>query len=189
MWLEFFPYPLLAGLACLALLLILLWRRERKQASLVYFTLFWLYLLYVTSLIVFPIPLPGNFGTRDSAFHIFTRVNLVPFAFGGLFDGAPTVIFENLVGNILLTMPFGFGINFLTRLPARRIPWVALAVGLSLELNQLVVSLLIGIGYRGIDINDVILNAVGVLIGYGLFRMLIWLHKSVSLWRGDIHKV
>ncbi len=189
MRLEFIPYPLLAGLACLVLLLILLWRRERKQASLVYFTLFWLYLLYVTSLIVFPIPLPGNFEARDSVSRILSRINLVPFAFSGLFSLAPAVIFENLAGNILLTVPFDFGINFLTRLPARRIPWIALAVGLSLELSQLVVSLLIGLAYRGIDINDVILNAVGVLIGYGLFRMLIWLYKSLSLWRGDIHKV
>lgn len=177
---EFIPYPLLAGLGCLILLLFLLRRRGLRPAYLFSFTLFWLYLLLVASLIVFPIQLPGNFGLRDSVSEIFSHANLTPLAFGELFNLSPRVIFDNLAGNILLTLPFGFGINFLTRLPARWILWLALAVGLSLEVSQLVVSMLIGITYRSVDINDALLNAVGVLIGYGCFRGFDWLNVAVA---------
>jgi glycopeptide antibiotics resistance protein len=34
----------------------------------------------------------------------------------------------------------------------------------------------IGGAYRGVNINDVLLNAVGVLIGYGIFRVFTWLY-------------
>ncbi len=176
--LEFVPYPLLAGLAILAAILFIFRQRGRRPAYLFCFSLFWLYLLLIVSMIVFPIPLPQALGwTRQPAAHILSRVNLAPFSFGGLFSSSPRVIFDNLVGNILLTLPFGLGIPFLARLPARRIPWLAAAVGLSLEASQLLVSLAIGSAYRGIDINDVLLNAGGVLLGYGFFRIFAWLLK------------
>ena len=44
----------------------------------------------------------------------------------------------------------------------------------ALETAQLGVSLLIGAAYRSVDINDVLLNAAGVLLGYALFRGCAW---------------
>ncbi len=45
-------------------------------------------------------------------------------------------------------------------------------MGLGTELSQLLVSLIfVGGPYRGVDINDVLLNVAGVLLGYGLFRL------------------
>jgi glycopeptide antibiotics resistance protein len=79
-----------------------------------------------------------------------------------------------------LTVPFGFGAGLIFRMPAKRIPWLAAAAGLSLETAQLAISLLIGAVYRGIDINDVMLNALGVLIGYSVFRVFAWLYKAVK---------
>ncbi len=182
--LEFIPYPLLVGLALLGVLLVILQRRERKPAYLFFFSVFWLYLLLVASLTVFPVPLPAGapigMGERQSIGHILSRVNLAPFSFGGLFDLAPRVIFDNLVGNVLLTLPFGFLISFIARLPARRIPWLAVGVGLCLEATQLAVSLLIGAAYRGVDVNDLLLNALGVLIGYGFFLGFAWLYRAVA---------
>jgi len=60
----------------------------------------------------------------------------------------------NIVDNILLTIPFGFGINFLARVRPKGIFWLAPAVGLGLELAQLCISLLSRSGSRASDIND-----------------------------------
>jgi glycopeptide antibiotics resistance protein len=54
----------------------------------------------------------------------------------------------------------------------RQLPWLALAVGFSTELTQLATCLILGVNYRSVDINDTLLNALGVLIGYGIFRGL-----------------
>ena len=50
------------------------------------------------------------------------------------------------------------------------------------------IGLLLGYPYRIIDINDAPLNALGVLIGYGLFRLFAWVyiagvgHLGVPRW-------
>jgi glycopeptide antibiotics resistance protein len=107
-------------------------------------------------------------------------VNLVPLHFGGLFDLHPNVIFRELAGNIFLTAPFGFGIPLLARVWEKRIFWLSLAVGSVIETTQLMVSLGIGTAYRGVDINDVLLNAAGVLLGYAFFRTLSGLFSALK---------
>ena len=96
-------------------------------------------------------------------------MNLVPFSFGAC---DPLILcLRNIYENILLTIPFGFGISFISKIKPSNIYWLALAVGLVLEIIQLVISLIVHSAFRVVDINDVLLNAIGVLIGYGLFRI------------------
>ena len=120
---------------------------------------------------------------RQTISHIISQVNLIPFDFGGLFTLHPTVIWHELGGNILLTVPFGLGFTFLVRIRARMIPLLAVTVGLAIETAQLLVSIAIRSAYRGVDINDVLLNAVGVLIGFGIFRASAWLTTALCLLR------
>ena len=176
--LEFFPFPLLAGLGILAILLVLL-RRKRSPAYLLGLAVFWLYLLLVVSQIIFPIPLPEGIRTRSPVTDILSHVNLVPFNFGRLFDYPPTVIFQQLFGNILLTVPFGFGLPFLARFKPKHFPWLALGAGFAIETAQLGFCLLVGATYRSTDINDVLLNAVGALLGYALFRGFAWVYGRI----------
>ena len=162
---------MLAGMGILFILLVFLrLRQKRSPVYLLGCAVFGLYLLLAVSQVLFPIPLPEATGGREPAAAILAHVNLVPFNFGRLFESNATVITEQLLGNILLTLPFGFGLPFLARVTPRRMLWLALGVGLSTEAAQLAVSLLIGAGYHSIDINDTLLNAVGVLVGYGLYQ-------------------
>lgn len=112
---------------------------------------------------------------RQSVSDILSRVHLIPLDFGELFDMPPSYAIHELGGNILLTVPLGFGIPLLTRLKTRQLPWLALAAGLSPELAQLILCLLVGGNYHSVDINDILLNAIGVLLGYGLFLGAAWL--------------
>lgn len=73
----------------------------------------------------------------------------------------------NLVGNIVLLMPVGF----LVPLIFRNITWkktLAVAVAFGFAIEGLQVLLRVGI----FDIDDVILNGLGVMIGYWLFTIL-----------------
>ena len=45
---------------------------------------------------------------------------------------------------------------------------------------QLAISLGIGGPYRVVDITDILLNAIGVLIGYGLFKAFAWLYRRLT---------
>ena len=46
-----------------------------------------------------------------------------------------------------------------------------LAVSVAIEGTQLGLSLLMGYWYRVADVDDLILNTAGVLLGYGAFRL------------------
>lgn len=179
---ELFPYPAILGVFILLALLIHRWRKDHSWPYLFFLTLFWLYILVVLYMIFFPIRIPeewpGNV-TSTNILRTLSRVNLVPFYFGNLFTANATVIFEQLIGNILLTLPFGFILPFLICVPTSRAIWLVLAAGLMIEGTQLLTSL-IGIisGYgHSIDINDMILNAIGALVGYGLYRSFAWFYR------------
>jgi glycopeptide antibiotics resistance protein len=168
----------------LVVLLTLLWQRKCRWTYLFCFSVFWLYLLSVIAVTIFPIPRPLSMGGPSSPAHILSRINLLPFYYGNFYARDQRAFTREIIQNILMTVPFGFGVSFIARLKARDFLWLAVAVGLSTELAQLAVSLVIGGAYRGVDINDVLLNAAGVLIGYacfGLFRMLV---GSVTKHRG-----
>lgn len=87
----------------------------------------------------------------------------------------------NLIGNIALLVPIGFLVPFVSR----SITWkkslaLAVAVGLAIEVMQVVLH--VGI----FDIDDVILNGLGVMIGYWTFMILAkWMrarkHKTIII--------
>jgi glycopeptide antibiotics resistance protein len=172
---EFTSGNFLIGIAILAILLVILWFKNKCSSYLFFFSIFWFYLLYVVSVVVFPFPVIGI-----PAGEIFRpSINLIPLYFGSCGELA-NACYMNIIGNILITMPFGFGINFIVRVKARDFLWLALMVGLIFEVTQLIISLVFKSSFRSIDINDVILNAIGVLLGYGCFRVFAWLYLIVT---------
>ena len=77
-----------------------------------------------------------------------------------------------LLGNVLAFVPFGLFLPMVW--PRSRsligIVAAALAISLTIELGQLALSLLIRYPYRAADIDDVLLNVLGVTLGYAVFR-------------------
>lgn len=66
-------------------------------------------------------------------------------------------------------MPLGFGLGYFHRPGWVKLLLWALLTGLTMEGIQLLVILTIGTLYHTVDINDVILNALGVIVGYCFF--------------------
>jgi len=73
---------------------------------------------------------------------------------------------QQVLGNTLLGVPFGFGSWFLGAKSLREVLAVGLVFSLSIEAIQLLISAL-GIAFpsRTTDINDVLLNMIGVTLG------------------------
>jgi glycopeptide antibiotics resistance protein len=166
MLIRFGLFGWLLGAGILAVLLPFVWGRKRSLASLLFFSMFWVYLLAVVQVVIFPIAVNPNPGGASFS----PSINLVPFYFGSCFKNMPGLCAQGLLQNILLTIPFGFGLNFLVRVKPGNFLWLACAVGIGFELSQLVISLIFRTGFRAVDINDAILNATGVLLGFALFR-------------------
>ncbi len=156
-------------LAALAVLLIVLRFQKRSFSYLLFFLIFGVYLIGVVNVVIFPIyvPDPNLAGQRI----FWSNVNLVLFYFGDC--SIDSLCRDQILQNIILTIPFGFGVSFIAQLKARDFIWLSLAVGLGFEVTQFVVS---QGGFHSLDVNDVMLNTAGVLLGYGCFRVFGWLY-------------
>jgi glycopeptide antibiotics resistance protein len=112
------------------------------------------------------------------------RLNLKPFAtiMPALRHGPGSFVFSSLVGNVLAFMPLGL----LLPLAFRRIPWLLVilagaALSATIELTQYALSTNLGYGYRRADIDDVIVNVFGTVVGLTLYG-LIQLTASFVRW-------
>jgi glycopeptide antibiotics resistance protein len=133
------------------------------------------YLGWLIGATLFPLPLhhlAGGGGLGAALNH----PNLVPFASirATLAEQAVWPRVRLLGGNVLVFVPFGLLLPAIwPRLDGFwRMVLAGVAVGVSIELTQLAVSLAVGSWYRMSDVDDVILNTAGVLLGYGLWRAL-----------------
>lgn len=103
------------------------------------------------------------------------RVNLKPWATIGtaLRLGPGTVPFARLVGNVLAFVPLGL----LLPLAFRRLWWplvilCGLLLSAAIEVTQYGLSLYVGHWYRAADIDDVIVNTAGTVVGLAMFGLV-----------------
>ena len=129
---------------------------------------------------LFPIPVdaavldPGRSAAAGSG---PGGLNLVPFAtIGPVIAGrAAPITAQIAILNVFVLTPAGIYLPLLFRSLRGRRGLVALTLvgGASIEAAQLLVSTVVGVRYRWIDVDDVILNAVGVAIGWLIARPLL----------------
>ncbi|MBC7879106.1 MAG: VanZ family protein [Anaerolineales bacterium] len=174
MMINFTNTHLFIGIVILAIVLIILWKKNKSFSYLFFFSIFLLYIISVVSVVAFPFPI----GYPNPDFK--PSVNLVPFDFGICHPDMLPLCIRNIYENILLTVPFGFGVGFIFRVRSKNVLWLAVAVGFTFELIQLIISFVTRNSFRVVDINDVILNVTGVLLGYGFFRIFGWLYSYIT---------
>lgn len=132
----------------------------------------------LVGLVFFPFPLPPwhvpGFDQPLYGAWPYPWANVVPFntISVALGLGPDWPEFQLLVGNLAAFVPLGVFIGCLWpgRHSWRRAAAIGLAISAGVELSQLGLSLLMGYPYRVADVDDVIVNVSGVLLGYGLFR-------------------
>jgi len=101
----------------------------------------------------------------------YITYNLIPFAtikrYLFILKGGDIFLFTiNIIGNVIVFIPFGF---FIPRLFTKLNKYIymiliALLIPIVIEVTQLVLS--VGI----MDIDDLILNFIGIIVGYYIFR-------------------
>lgn len=101
------------------------------------------------------------------------NVNLIPFRTISsqlrLLKSIPTIAIKNIVGNIIIFVPFGFlfPMGYETMRQYRKTFFAGLAYILVIELVQFICML------GSFDVDDIILNSIGVFCGYVIFKMIL----------------
>ncbi|MGY2613540.1 VanZ family protein [Bacillus pretiosus] len=152
--------------------------------------LFVIYIGMVVAITLFPIPIGFSTGIEN----IRLSINIIPFAsiikdigkIGITYDGDVLfmigLIVRNVGGNILLLMPLGFlaPIIWDKFKKIKNTILLGLAISISIELLQLIESLFSS-WIRITDIDDVIRNVIGSIVGYFIYKITLMLASKFNI--------
>jgi glycopeptide antibiotics resistance protein len=176
--LKFTPVGLAATVLYLIFAVVIGVRKRPSVQRQVLSFVFFVYVLAVISVTLFPLPIQKRLIEDATTYHwgwgtnnlipLKTILNLI------LRDPFPMDAVRNIGGNIVLFIPFGFLVPLVRRKDTRFGKAIAFGFCASLvvEMSQLIISSIIGFTYRAFDVDDLILNTIGVAVGYLLFSML-----------------
>lgn len=107
--------------------------------------------------------------------------NYVPFREMFRYSFGSRLFFKNVVGNMLMFMPFGFFVAYILKLKKTWVlAFISLIVSLTIESIQSVIG-------RVFDVDDIILNVIGAVGGFFIFKIVYFLKlKSPSILKKDI---
>jgi glycopeptide antibiotics resistance protein len=168
---------LLFGLIWIGIVTFLRLKKKESLVYLLFFTIFYVYLFKVLDYTLFQFQsllLLKHFAP-DLILNGQTageNMNLIPLI---------TLTLEQLTTsllNILLLIPFGFGLPFITNFRMKKIVVIGALFSIVIEFLQLITGFMAKITFRIADINDVIFNTVGVAVGYLLFVGFVRIYRS-----------
>lgn len=173
---------LLTGFFTLVIVCVFLFFRKYPLNKILLWGISGIYFLVLIVCIWFPIYIQPGFRMFHAPF-----IQPIPFCTiaKDLSSGNISDIGRDICANILMTVPYGMMIPFLSRLKKRwQYVFHMLAFPTAIELSQFLLCIALDSHYRTVDIDDVILNALGIFIGYILYR---YLPKRIKdFFKGDV---
>ncbi len=142
---------------------------KTKTEYLLFFGLFYIYTCQLMNYTQFPITYVPEMVNRSE---IINNINLIPFK-------KVQWSIMNYVLNIVLTAPFGFLFPLVKKQVTKKVIIIwAILLPILLEGLQLLIAFLTGYSDRMIDVNDIICNFIGVLLGFTILKLLVWCLKK-----------
>lgn len=93
--------------------------------------------------------------------------NFVPFQEMFRYRIFSDLFFRNVIGNMIMFMPFGLFVSYFLKLNQKKIILcLSLLVSFTIESTQYLIG-------RVFDVDDILLNVLGALLGYSVYRLLL----------------
>ncbi|MBS1797421.1 MAG: VanZ family protein [Acidobacteria bacterium] len=173
----------LCGLVWAGLTAFLRLKKKKSIVYLMFFTIFYVYIVKVLDYTLFQFQslLLLRYFMPDLVLNGQTageNINLIP-----LVTLAPPDLKTSLL-NVLLLIPFGFGLPFITGLRMTKTVATGALFSIAIELLQLLTGLAARTTFRVADVNDVIFNTAGAAAGYLLFIGFMRIYRYAFQKRG-----
>lgn len=108
--------------------------------------------------------------------------NFIPFKEITRYELFSSYFIHNIVGNILMFIPFGY---FVSTILKSKKPWAVIIVSIITSLTIEITQFLIG---RTFDIDDIILNLGGCIIGYLAFLVVHLIEQRFTIFQKNYVK-
>ena len=148
------------------LVIVMIVSRRVNLVELIVKQLFVMYLCCVVELVFFPLP------TMEQAAGLSIKYQLIPLHFIADFVNDSFIrVTCQLVFNVIMTVPLGMFLEYCLGLNIKKTLVVSFAFSAFIEIGQLTGLFFIFKGsYRLFDVDDLMLNTLGALIGYLAIR-------------------
>jgi glycopeptide antibiotics resistance protein len=180
---------LLFGLIWIGIVTFLLLKKKESLIYVIFFTVFYFYLFKVLDYTLF------QFQSLLLLKHFMPELILNGQAAGKRMNFTPLVALtpqdiKTSLLNVLLLVPFGFGLPFITNLRMKKVVVIGGLFSVVIEFLQWLTGLMAKLTFRVADINDVIFNTIGVVVGYILFVGLVHISRHMSRnWKISTNRV
>ena len=153
---EVWPMILIFCVVSVSLRLVYLVKSQAKFV--LYKELFYLaFLIYI--MLLFHIVTFQDVGWSTS--------NFIPFKEIFRYDFGSRLFFKNVIGNMIMFMPYGFFVSYFIKLKkSYLILFLSLIVSITIETTQLAIG-------RVFDIDDILLNVLGGMIGFYIYLVFV----------------
>lgn len=99
--------------------------------------------------------------------------NFIPFREMFRYRVGSILFFRNVVGNMIMFMPYGLFISYFLKLEKPAIPFILTVIAsTTIEFTQLAIG-------RVFDVDDILLNIIGGLCGFGFYKMIYTMQKHL----------
>lgn len=134
----------------------------------------YIYIIIVLGVTLFPIP----FQAVETMYPV--PHNFIPFQSicSTLKMGITYTSLVQIGGNIVISIPYGVLLYILGRKKGMQRFLLALLFPLTIEFLQMIIGHIIGLTYRSFDVDDLILNTMGVYAGLICGQILLRSHKE-----------
>ncbi|MBK2404340.1 VanZ family protein [Erysipelothrix sp. strain 2 (EsS2-7-Brazil)] len=173
-WLDAFrngPVQLNTGIYLYIALFIMcyfIYFRKQERSDCIINSLFFIYFCGVFEVALLPIPMNDKQIIANQALKFGLNYNTQPF-FVDLFVSQYSSYMDYLIPNIVMLVPFGFLMNYKLKKPSFiKIVLLSMTFSLCIEMTQLMMQLTL-YTRRVADINDLLSNTFGGMIGWSLY--------------------
>ncbi|MGX9290774.1 VanZ family protein [Bacillus sp. A015] len=168
---PFLPYFIICGIS-LVIFVYKFMRGTTSKILFLYYILFSLYIASLVSLTFFPFPYQKKLIEIMIEDNLGTIHNFIPFkTIIVTLELGLTSFIKQIIGNVILFIPLGFILPILSSFyQLRKVIYIGFLVSLSIELIQFGLDLIVGYNYRSFDVDDIITNTLGTLIGVIIYK-------------------
>ncbi|MDP2090738.1 MAG: VanZ family protein [Candidatus Gracilibacteria bacterium] len=137
------------------------------------YSLFYFYIISLLAVTLFPIPIQG---LNEIGIYNKDTNNYIPFmSIIDIINKQLDIIIKikQIIGNIVLFIPMGFFVPLIweNKKFINKTLLIVLLCTIGIEITQLFISNLIGFSYKITDVDDILLNSLGGIIGFYLYKM------------------
>jgi glycopeptide antibiotics resistance protein len=149
--------------------------------KLLYWIIFGIYFTCLINFTLFPFPYQKYLIQVMIEDQLGYNHNFIPFK--SIVDtinyGSISIVLKQVAGNILLFIPLGFALPILFfRITKIKTILIGFTLSLTIESIQAISGLFLGYNYRSCDVDDLLLNTTGTIIGLSVYKLSLKFFKT-----------